>query len=54
MTRPRGDEMFTGDGIVRSLVVESGLQNDEVIPVYKVDQPVFLGDPSRPSAGQHV
>src|SRR5262245_53570690 len=38
----------------RSFVVESGLQNHEVIAVNEVDQPVLLADPPRPGTREHV
>ena len=30
----------------RLLVVEASLEDDEVVPVDEVDEPVFIGDPS--------
>jgi hypothetical protein len=36
------------------LVVESGLQDHEVIAVYEVDEPVFFADPPGPCAREHV
>ena len=38
----------------RSLVVESGLEDDQVVTVDEVDQAVFLGDAARPGPGEHV
>src|SRR5215831_10572100 len=37
-----------------SLVVEPGLQNDEIFAVDEVDKAVFFGDPPRPGAREHV
>jgi hypothetical protein len=37
-----------------SLVMEAGLQDNEVVAVDEVDQSVFFAGPSRPGAGQHV
>lgn len=34
------------------LVVEPGLQNEEIFAVDEVDEAVFLGDPPGPSAGE--
>lgn len=36
------------------LVVEPGLQNDEIFAVDEVDEAVFFGDPARPGACEHV
>src|ERR1022692_1013581 len=38
----------------RLLVVESCLQDHDVIAVDQVDKPVFLADPPGPGAGEHV
>src|SRR6478609_567035 len=37
-----------------SLVVESGLQDDQVVVIDQVDQPVLFGDSTRPGVGEHV
>src|SRR5215467_13180807 len=37
-----------------SLVVEPGLQNDQIFAVDEVDEAVFFGDPPRPGAREHV
>lgn len=36
------------------LVVESGLQDHEVVAVYEVDEAVFFADPAGPGASEHV
>jgi hypothetical protein len=40
--------------IAHLFVVESGLQDHDVIAVYQVDQAVFLADPPGPGAREHV
>ncbi|GAB47568.1 hypothetical protein MOPEL_021_00030 [Mobilicoccus pelagius NBRC 104925] len=53
---PRNDARQNGlSGVVDlSAVVETGLEDDEVVAVDEVDEAVLLGDPTGPCPGQHV